>query len=400
MIQLQRYDMALKEITVLLTQYPDNPELHFLMGECHQGKQNISEAKKSFEKAISIEPEHVRALNSLGGVFLKQNNSNRAKMYFETALAIAPYEVAIYGNLARVYLNTRDYKKAIDYAEEGLSLYPQDEYCLNTLFWAYSFQGNHGRATGILEENLRNNPENIETLTNLGNEFYRKDDYAQSEQVFSSLLLLNANNKTSIQGFKRASTANNWLTKIMTNRRIARDAQKWIILSVLLVVLLRRIPGFPVKIYWLLIPFLAQVFALFPLALAIGKLLAYQRQKRLRAQFTFQEIANALVAVSLFAGFLFTITLTGIDLATKETFPVELFLVSFYLALFQVVFSIHMDWFAESLLLRRVFLAVAVGFAVVSLLWIDQWWLLLSCSILILMLDVAYYKGWIFRKSG
>ncbi|MCE7995939.1 MAG: tetratricopeptide repeat protein [Roseivirga sp.] len=398
MIQLQRYDMALKEITELLMQYPEHPELHFLMGECHQAKKSLSEAKRSFEKTISIQPEHVRALNALGGISLELNDNSRAKTYFETALTIAPYESALYGNLGRLYLKARDYKKAIGYAEEGLSLYPQDEHCLNTLFWAYSLQGNHGRANSILRENLRNNPENIETLTNLGHEFYRKDDYAQSEQVFSSLLLLNANNETSIEGFKRASTANNWLTKTMTNKRIARDAQKWITLSVLLVALLRHIPGFPVKVYWLLIPFLVQVFALFTLILGIGKLLAYQRQKRLRAQFTFQEMVNAIVLVSLFLAFLVTITLTGVGLATKDAFPIELFLASLYFALFQVSFGIRMDWFVKSLLVRRTLLTMAISFALIALLWTDQWWLPFSLSILTLILDVAHFKGCVFRK--
>lgn len=398
MMRLQKYEMALKEIVGLMIEYPDNPELHFLMGECHKGRKNLTEARKCFEKTISIDPEHVRALNSLGGIFLELGSYLKAKMYFEIALAIVPFEATLYGNLGRVYLQTRDYKQAIDYAEQGLSLSPEDDYCLNTLFWAYSLQGNHGRASSILEQNLKNNPENLETLSNLGNEFYRKDDYAQSEQVFSSLLLLNGDYKPAIEGFKRASTANNRLSRIMTNKRIGRDAQKWITFFVILVSFLRYIPGFPVKAYWLLIPFLVQIFALFSLILGVGKLMAYQRQKKLRPQFTFQEMSNAIVLVSLFLTFVVTMTLTGIDLITLKSFPMRLFLISMYFALFQITIGIRMDWFMKNLRLRRTLLFLAVGFAIATLVWVDHWWLLFLGCLLVLILDAAHYKGRFFHK--
>jgi len=69
---------------------PDNPEAAFLLGFVLAKQQNWIQAREQFEKAISLEPEHLSAHLELAGVEFQSSRHQEAIRYLREALRLDP----------------------------------------------------------------------------------------------------------------------------------------------------------------------------------------------------------------------------------------------------------------------------------------------------------------------
>lgn len=89
-----QFDQVLAEAEILLRgsvqRNPDNPEAAFLLGFALAKQQNWMEAREQFEKAISLEPEHLGAHLELAGVEFQASRHQQAIRYLREALRLDP----------------------------------------------------------------------------------------------------------------------------------------------------------------------------------------------------------------------------------------------------------------------------------------------------------------------
>lgn len=95
-------DKALQAIDVLGKKQPDNPATHNLRARALLAKKDIDGARKSFEKALAINPTFFPAIASLASLDLADKKPDDARKRFEAALSADPKNVQILLALAEL----------------------------------------------------------------------------------------------------------------------------------------------------------------------------------------------------------------------------------------------------------------------------------------------------------
>jgi len=80
------------------------------------------EAKSFYEKALALDSQNVHAVNNIGVTFLQERNFTEARKSFEDAVRLQPDYVDPYYNLACLYAIQGDTKKGLDYLKRAVSL--------------------------------------------------------------------------------------------------------------------------------------------------------------------------------------------------------------------------------------------------------------------------------------
>jgi tetratricopeptide (TPR) repeat protein len=111
--ELAKFDLAEKELEILLEQFPDDPGINNDLGYLYadQGK-NLEKAELMIRKAIEDEPENSSYLDSLGWVLFKLGKPRDALEYLEKASKDPNIDATILDHLGDVYFTLQDYPKA------------------------------------------------------------------------------------------------------------------------------------------------------------------------------------------------------------------------------------------------------------------------------------------------
>ncbi len=92
-IRQKQFDKALKAIANLEKKQADNPVVHNLRGGALLGKGDSDGARKSFEKALAINPAYLPAATALAQMDLLAKQPDQARQRFEAVLAKEPKNV-------------------------------------------------------------------------------------------------------------------------------------------------------------------------------------------------------------------------------------------------------------------------------------------------------------------
>lgn len=93
----------------------------------------LEAARDAFQKAISLERNHVSAINNLGVLYMQMNQVDDAVAAFRYGIQVAPDEEVSYLNLARVYARGGDRAKARDVLHGLLTRNPSNATALKSL---------------------------------------------------------------------------------------------------------------------------------------------------------------------------------------------------------------------------------------------------------------------------
>jgi tetratricopeptide (TPR) repeat protein len=84
----------------------------------------LDEAKKDYQKALSIDPKNADAMNNLGTVFHAQRNYRKAIHYYKRALKVERHSAPVYCNLGTAYFAQGKWGKGERAYEEAFALDP------------------------------------------------------------------------------------------------------------------------------------------------------------------------------------------------------------------------------------------------------------------------------------
>jgi Tfp pilus assembly protein PilF len=150
---------AQKHISAALQLGPGNPGVHFVHGLVLERGGDLTGARASWEKTMSLDPKHIPTMLSLSELLLRQDQLPDAKTYLQGVLELDPKSWRAYGLLAFVYLHERAYADAISAATESLRLgREQVESMRLILAEAYIAQKQYAKAKESILVFLKSNP--------------------------------------------------------------------------------------------------------------------------------------------------------------------------------------------------------------------------------------------------
>jgi tetratricopeptide (TPR) repeat protein len=94
------------------------------IGIAYQQQNDLSSAKKHYERAVKLQPNYAEAINNIGTVEYANKNYRRATKYYKRALALQPRSASILSNIGTAWFARHNYKEASRCYEEALAIDP------------------------------------------------------------------------------------------------------------------------------------------------------------------------------------------------------------------------------------------------------------------------------------
>jgi tetratricopeptide (TPR) repeat protein len=120
--------MARKMFREAAEMYAQMPQSHALtwnkIGIAYHQMAQLNLAKKSYEKAVKLNPAYAEAINNLGTVAYAQKSYRRATNHYKKAIAIAPASASMHSNLGTAYFARKRYEEASESYKKALDLDP------------------------------------------------------------------------------------------------------------------------------------------------------------------------------------------------------------------------------------------------------------------------------------
>ncbi|PSB51358.1 tetratricopeptide repeat protein [Chamaesiphon polymorphus] len=124
LLQNNRFDRSEQEIRKHLSENPDDAFAHALLATCLVDLSRHSEAIKSAEQAISIEPDNGRMYWTLGCIYIRLRNGDLAEKYLLEAICLEPENPYFHASLSELCWKRSDdsklsYEKKKNFLEQG-----------------------------------------------------------------------------------------------------------------------------------------------------------------------------------------------------------------------------------------------------------------------------------------
>lgn len=116
------YEKALKEFSLLLDEYPEDSVIILrYMGLSYHRLEKYSDAIKSYEEALEIDPQNAPVIFYLASTYFKISQTNKAKEQFQNVISIAPE--SLYSGWAERYIEAIEQKETVYERPGGPRLY-------------------------------------------------------------------------------------------------------------------------------------------------------------------------------------------------------------------------------------------------------------------------------------
>ena len=112
---------------------PANPWGHYMLGLSAWKSGDLSKSEQAFEKALSIDPHHVKSLVNLSRVFIDQKRHDEAVDRLTRASEIEPESAEVLRLLGRTYHAQRKTDEAVAAYRQAIDLDERDAWSMNNL---------------------------------------------------------------------------------------------------------------------------------------------------------------------------------------------------------------------------------------------------------------------------
>jgi tetratricopeptide (TPR) repeat protein len=129
----KNYSEAAKIFERYTTQKPDTAWGHFMFGLSASKGGDLAKAKKAFETALTIDPDHLKSLTNLSRVFIDQKRYDEALDKLVHAGDISPDSNEVYRLMGRAYHAKGQTEDAVTAYRRAIELDDKDAWSMNNL---------------------------------------------------------------------------------------------------------------------------------------------------------------------------------------------------------------------------------------------------------------------------
>jgi tetratricopeptide (TPR) repeat protein len=104
---------------------PNSAVLNNKIGIAFHQMLQLDHARKSYERAIKLQPSYAEAINNLGTIFYAEKSYRRAVGYYKRALRFEPKSASIMVNLGSAYFSRHEFEKASELYSQALAIDPE-----------------------------------------------------------------------------------------------------------------------------------------------------------------------------------------------------------------------------------------------------------------------------------
>jgi tetratricopeptide (TPR) repeat protein len=183
-----QYDDALAVLREGLALYPNSVELHIGVGYARLAREEYAWARRSFEEALVLEPEHEDALAGLGETLLKFGLEEAGLRCFRRTLELGyADDLDLMLQIGRALFreaSSRDRRElfsgALEFFEVAVQQAPESAEAIACVGYAQHRLGDDDAAVASLRRSLQADSEHMEARIYLANILYDRGDYDAS----------------------------------------------------------------------------------------------------------------------------------------------------------------------------------------------------------------------------
>lgn len=213
--QQGRYDMAAKELQLILSHFPDHGYSHSLYSLCLLEDEKYQEAVNAARQGIVADPESSFAHYALAMIQLRRNRIDDARLAINTAIELDPEDPDFHSLKGFLAYQEKSWQTALQCAENGLEHNPEHEGCNNLRAMSMVKLGQNQEAGLTIEQTLAKNPDNSMSHANMGWTYLERGDHQKAMQSFKESLRLDPDNEWAKSGLVNAIKASNFLFGFM-----------------------------------------------------------------------------------------------------------------------------------------------------------------------------------------
>jgi Tfp pilus assembly protein PilF len=180
-----QYDEALTVLREGLTLYPNSVELHVGIGYAQLAREEYAWARRSFEQALVLEPEHEDGLAGLGETLLKLGQDEAATRCFHRTLELGyADDVDLMLQVGRSLFReaslrdrTEYFEAAKEFFETAIQQVPDSDEAVACVGYAQHRLGDDEAAIGSLRRSLQLDTDHAEARIYLANILYDQGEY-------------------------------------------------------------------------------------------------------------------------------------------------------------------------------------------------------------------------------
>src|SRR5829696_3547970 len=173
-----QYDEALDVLREGLALYPNSVELHIGVGYAYHAREEYAWARRSFEEALVLDPEHEDALAGLGETLLKFGQQAAALRSFRRTLELG-YEddIELMLQVGRALFREGLIEESREYFETAARQSSDSAEAVSCIGYVQHRLGDDESAIATLRNALKIDEDHTEARIYLGNIFYDRGDY-------------------------------------------------------------------------------------------------------------------------------------------------------------------------------------------------------------------------------
>jgi putative PEP-CTERM system TPR-repeat lipoprotein len=254
----RRYDTALAASEVLEKKTPDSAVPHAVRGAALLGKNEVAEARKSFERAVELEPNNIAAALSLASIDIAEQKPADARKRFEDILKRDPKNVKALLALAQVtaqqggtqaeivallnravaadptdiaarmaqinyYMLKKEFARAVEAARDADAKIPDRPEIVQALGIAQQANGDHQQAVSTFTKLVQLRPGSAPPLLRLAEAQSRAGDKSGAAATLRKVLATDPNAVQALRGLASLELEAGRLNEALA---IAKDLQK------------------------------------------------------------------------------------------------------------------------------------------------------------------------------
>ncbi len=130
---MKRDDEALAQLQQVVLESPETSDAHYGLANIYWRRGDTESAIREYNRALTIDPAYVNALNNLGAVYLELGDWNNAILTLKRSIELRPAFVEAYYNLGGTYEKAGRPAEAEAMYRASLKLKPDDPDALSSL---------------------------------------------------------------------------------------------------------------------------------------------------------------------------------------------------------------------------------------------------------------------------